>query len=195
MSTVFLIHGIRAKDKGKASMKSLLMSLNRRGITKARIVSYGYVLIPITNKHAVKQTIKAIEELPEGTRLTLVGYSNGGWTAVQVAEMGYRVDHLVLISPALYAYHEIPRHVKTVDVFHCNEDMVLTLAKWYRWLNRLLPWRWFNRHEWGEAGRVGLLQDDDRITNHEITGTGHFFYEHPDVVDVIAKRIKQVEEE
>lgn len=175
-------------------MLPLLQSLKEKGI-KAKIVSYGYVLIPITNKHAVKQTKKAIDKLPKDTRLTLVGYSNGGWTAVQIAEMGYHVDHLVLISPALYAYHEIPKHVKTVDVFHCNEDMVLTLAKWYRVVNRLLPWRWFNKHEWGEAGRVGLLQDDDRITNHEITGTSHFFYEHPDVVDTIAKRIKQVEEE
>ena len=188
---IYLIHGIRAKDKGISSMRGLESRINLRG-WKTRLVSYGYVLIPITNKRAVEKTIEAIKQ--DGEPIILVGYSNGGHTAVQVAELGYNVDRLILISPALHAYHEIPRHVKKIDVFYSDEDMILTLAKWYRWVNRLLPWRWFNRHDWGEAGRIGLQQDDPRITNHDMGSTGHFFYNYDEVMDMIVDIITKENE-
>lgn len=186
---IFLIHGIRAKDLGISSMKELRTSLLHRGYL-SRLISYGYVLLPISNRRAVEETVRVLDAYAnDEVEVILIGYSNGAWTAVQAAEIGCRIDRLFLISPALHKGHAFPEQIKTIDVFYSETDNIVRIAKWRRRISNWLPWRWGNTHEWGEMGRTGYIGDDPRVINHDMGDVSHTFYKHEDVVDKIAKTI------
>lgn len=196
---VFLIHGIRTKDKGAASMKKLGSYL-KDAFCRVQLVSYGYVLIPINNKRAVKALIKQLKQNTNPNRKNVViGYSNGAWAAVQVAEMGYRIDHLVLISPALHKSHAIPEHVSRVDVYYSSGDRVVEAGKAWSTFANILPWNWkiFGApHEWGTMGRYGYTGNDPRIHNHKMgEDVGHFWYKDNLLVKSIASQINHRYEE
>lgn len=197
---IFLIHGIRAKDIFHTNMDVIKDMLGLKKI-KSKIIYYGYVLLPTSNRKAVKETTKVLRDYKqrhenEGTSdidNIVVGYSNGAWTAVQVAENGCDIDRLVLISPALHQSHAFPEKIKSIDVFYCEEDYVLWLAKLRRLFRYLLPWLWDEPIGWGEMGRVGYVGDDPRVTNHRMPDeTKHKFYKDKNViekiVDVITRR-------
>jgi pimeloyl-ACP methyl ester carboxylesterase len=159
-------------------------------------VGYGYVLIPITNKIAVNSLINTLEPLQEQPDpITVVGYSNGCWTTIQAAEMGYRIDHMVMISPALHSQHAFPTSVKRIDVYYSSNDKAVLAGKWYRLLNRLLPWRWTQPHGWGAMGRTGYQGNDTRVHNHDMGDVGHVWYETERVAEMIANDIDKLYEE
>lgn len=194
---VNLIHGIRTKDGGKKTFKKLSELLSEMlENSDVCLVSYGYILVPITNKRAVKAVIEALESIQnQPFPITVVAHSNGCWAAVQAAELGYRIDHLVLISPALHRQHAFPEQVKRIDVYHAPNDHIVTMGKWYRRTVNLLPWRWFQPHNWGEMGKTGYIGKDPRVNNHNMGDVSHFFYNVEGTATRIAKDIDKLYEE
>lgn len=187
-----LIHGIRKKAFSTAHMKGLRSILLNNNI-RATSVNYGYILVPITNKKALNATLETLApHLNKEYTISLVGYSNGGWTALQVAEMGYPIDRLILISPALHSAHAFPEHVRRVDVFYCPDDVVGTYAKRWRMLTSILPWRWKEPHAYGKMMATGYKGSDPRVHNHMLPpGTGHKFYESVEALDMIMEVIEE----
>lgn len=196
---VKLVHGIRTKDGGKKTFKQLSHYLQvLLAESEVSLVDYGYILIPITNRIAVKSLIEALKPLQdEPNPITVVAHSNGCWAAVQAAEMGYRIDHLVLISPALHKSHAFPENIKRVDVYYAPNDHIVTLGKWYRRAVNLLPWNWksSSRHDWGEMGKTGYKGKDARVFNQDMGDVSHFFYEIEGTALRIAKDIDDLYEE
>lgn len=189
---ILLVHGINATDKGRRSMRPLQQKLVAEGCD-ARIVYYGLVLLPTTNITAVRKlqtTIKPFNE--EGRPVIVCGYSNGGWAAVQAAETGLKIDHLVLVSPTLHKRHAIPEGVKSAHVFYSRGDYVLHFARFRRWLRKKIPCI-SKPHGWGEMGRVGYEGNDRRVTNHTMDrSVRHWWYKDTASVTKVASVIKQL---
>jgi pimeloyl-ACP methyl ester carboxylesterase len=184
MKPVILVHGIRSLNKGLRTMSPLRDVLAARG-RAAEIVSYGYVLIPLTNAPAMAAVMRAVKK-----PAVVVGYSNGAWAAVQAAEMGEPIEHLVLVSPALNRSHAFPEGVKKVDVFYNPDDVPVRLARWWRNITRVLPWRWDNAHGWGDMGRTGYVGKDPRVTNHRLPrNVGHAWFQSPDAIAQVADAV------
>ena len=185
---VLLVHGIRFKDK--TVFDKLLEELKRLGVD-AELVDYGYVLLPITNKKAVRTLQDAVKPY-WNRRLMVLGYSNGAWTAVQGAETGLNIRQLFLVNAALNVRHEIPGQVEKADVYFSSGDVATRFARFRRQVSRILPWRWNRPHGWGSMGTVGYKGDDARVTNHEMPrDVRHTFYEDGDQVKRIAEHIAQ----
>lgn len=194
---VKLVHGIRTKDGGKKTFKKLSHYLQvLLEDSCVDLVNYGYILIPVTNKIAVKSITEALEPLQDQPHpITVVAHSNGCWAAVQTAEIGYRIDHLVLINPALHKAHAFPEHIKRVDVYYAPNDHIVAISKWYRRIVNLLPWNWgVGKHDWGEMGKTGYIGNDARVFNHNMGTVSHFFYEIEGTALRIAKDIDKLYE-
>lgn len=187
---VFFVHGIRARANGERSFEALKSMVESR-FDSISMVSYGYVLLPTTNQRAINAVIDQIGPYQDTKdEIIVVAYSNGAWASVQAMELGYRIDHLILISPALNVNRAFPREIKTISVFHSPGDYITTLGKVWRLATRILPWRWQNPHGFGEMGREGALQQDPRITNMEMeSDIGHFFYKDKPTIAMIAQYI------
>lgn len=194
LPNLFLIHGIRSKDKGAASMGILAKALKKH-FPFINQVSYGYVLIPITNKKAVKALIKALTLHYNSEKdVVVVAYSNGCWAALQAAELGYKIDHLVLISPALHKHHAIPEQVKRIDVYYSEGDDIVQVSKLYSSFANLLPWNWKcfggKPHDWGAMGKTGYIGEDSRVHNWQMNdNVSHFWYKYEHVVDAISSQL------
>lgn len=184
MRTVKLVHGIRALNKGVATMRGLRDVLRARG-RNAEIVAYGYVLIPVSNAKAVSAVMADV--LPGDT---VVAYSNGAWAAVQAAELGKQIKHLILVSPALHKGHAFPEHIERVDVLYDPDDVPTLMARWWRKFTGIFPWRWDNPHGWGAMGRTGYTGDDPRVHNQRLpVGTGHTWFNSADAIVRVANTV------
>lgn len=193
---ILLVHGIRTKDLNK-SMGKIKSALAKEGVDSIA-VNYGWVLLPITNKRAATATAKALEPYAHVDKeVTVVGYSNGAWAAVQAAEMGSHIDNLILISPALHVQHEFPRQIKKVVVYHSETDFAVVLGKYRRLISNILPWRWKifggSSHGWGAMGKYGYTGNDPRVTNIDMgPEASHFFNKHPHIISNIVEEILQI---
>lgn len=189
---ILLVHGIGTFDKGQKSMLPLQQKLAGDGYD-ARIVSYGFVFLPTTNRTAVLALQNAIKPFNDAGRPVIVcGYSNGGWAAVQAAETGSKIDHLVLVSPALHKRHAFPEIVTSARVFYSRGDYVLTFARFRRWLRKKIPYI-STPHGWGEMGRVGYEGTDVRVTNYKLArSVRHWWYKSATSVNKVADVIKQL---
>ena len=182
-----LVHGIRKKFSNP--LKPLQEELLSAGQDVAKI-DYGYILIPITNKFAVTALCHTLDKIPPSTKIIVIGYSNGAWAAIQAAELGYRIDHLIMISPALHVKHAIPETVGNVLVFYSKGDVATLVGRYYRRIINMLPWRWRTPHQFGADGRYGLQLNDARVKNIQMPDyVRHTFYKHPLIVKTIAKTI------
>ena len=181
-----LVHGIRSLNKGKKTMSGLRDVLRARGHRTVQIVAYGYVLVPLTNSRAINAVMESVEPGD-----VVVGYSNGAWAAVQAAEMGLRIRHLVLVSPALHKSHAFPENVDRIDVLYDPDDTPTRIAKWWRKLTGIFPWRWRNPHGWGEMGRTGYVGNDSRVFNTRLPkGTGHGWFADADAIVRVANAVE-----
>lgn len=188
---VKLIHGILAREGGRASMGALKKALSRMGI-ESEIVHYGFIFIPVTNAWAVRAVLKALEDDPQPT---IVAYSNAGWASVQAAELGANIQHLIVVSPALHTGHEFPGNIETIDVFYSPDDDVVLGGRLWRWITSILPWRWANPHGWGTMGRSGYLGEDPRVRNHRLpSGVGHFWFTDAQAVEQVAQCVSYYED-
>ena len=193
---VRMVHGIRTMDGGKKTFKKLKLLLsNLLDNSEIDLVDYGYVLIPISNNKAANAVIKSLEDIPSKCPTTIVAYSNGCWASVQAAERGFHVDHLILINPALNKKHEFPGDILRVDVYYSPTDNVTRLGKWYSKIVNILPWRWTEKHDWGEMGKTGYIGNDPRVHNHNMGDVSHFFYDHHEVSARISQDIDRLYEE
>lgn len=179
-----LVHGIR-EFKPETHMDALADQLASRNIAYNH-VTYGPVWIPITNEKAVNAVL---EEVDDGD--DIVAFSNGAWAAHQAVELGLKVRNLYLISPALNVKAAFPG-VERVIVYYSGSDTPTLLAKWYRKAtSKLLPWRWRKPHGWGAMGRYGHEGDAENIVSYDMgSAVGHQFYDHPNVLAMIANDIE-----
>ena len=72
---------------------------------------------------------------PEASKLTVAGFSFGGFVSANVAQR-VDIDHLLLLAPAVMKYpqHAAPvPHPERVFLLHGNEDDVVALADSYAW--------------------------------------------------------------
>ena len=177
-----LIHGIR-QYKAEAHMEPLADALADMGL-ESRHITYGPVLVPVTNARAVNAIM---DECNDGD--DLVGFSNGCWAIHQALELGLKPRNVFLISPALNKAAEFPG-VESVTVYHSKGDWPTWLSKWHRKATGLLPWRWRAPHGWGEMGRTGYTGESDNVTNYDMgSATGHEWYNHPNIVRMIANDV------
>lgn len=192
MTDVCFVHGIRTFSSDKY-FKPLSESL--QGAT-SHFMDYGYVLLPLTNKRAVRACVDVLAPLQDSSEeIIVVAYSNGAWAALQCAELGYRIDRLILISPALHINRAFPKEIKSIDVWYCLEDYATYFGKFWRMTTDILPWRTDNPHGFGMMGMIGSVQEDERITNIRMPDyVGHGYYKHPDVVRSIRNNIQQYTE-
>ena len=195
---VLLVHGIRAKDKGTKSigkLKKILLNFSPTLFKSIKLASYGYVLIPITNKKAVTSIIDILKKYTsKSDYIIIVAYSNGCWASVQAAEMGYKIDHLILISPALHRQHEFPSHIKKIHVYYSSGDDIVEFGRAYRFFVNILPWNWKvfggKPHEWGAMGKYGYKGTDKRVINYNMGNeVGHFWYRDNLLIKSIALNI------
>lgn len=199
-NVTFLVPGIRNKDYGESTVGVLRDELLIWGV-KSVIVNYGYIFLPITNGRARKAVRSALIPF-QGDRYTItaVGYSNGCPSILEAMKGGLRVDHLVLISPALKRNYPIPDSVRSVTVFHSRGDKVITAGGIKSAVSEIMPYNWeclgFDDNPWGTAGRYGLLEQDSRVVNIELADqTAHAFYNHPAEVRRIAATISRLQQE
>ena len=187
VNEIRMVHGIRTWDGGLKSFSDLKNELSFKvDRSNIHVVDYGYILFPITNERATSAIINSISEVTEEDQLIIIGYSNGSWGAVQVAEMGYPVDHLVLINPALHCDYEFPEQIKRIDVYYSSDDFVVSIGKMLMNVFSLVFGRWWNVPKWGEMGKIGYKGNDSRIHNHDMGDVNHFFYDHKAVALSIA---------
>ncbi|MCP1675466.1 hypothetical protein J2T57_002616 [Natronocella acetinitrilica] len=184
---VVLIPGIRAWHRGERQLGGLRDALRWHGLD-AHIAGYS-ILLPLSNRTAINTVMAVVDAL--GGPVDLVGFSNGGVTAIQVAELGAPVRNLHLISVPLNGRHEIPGQVQKATVYHDRSDRAITAGRCYGAVTRLAPWRWRRPHLYWRAdmGRHGYQGDDPRVRNVELRGVGHAWYDHADKVSRIASRI------
>lgn len=186
---VFLLHGIKTGDGGVETFNELCTILQQSNIY-TQLIDYGKIFLPGDNQRAVSALIEAIDLYQEDTEveITVVGHSNGAWAAVQVAEAGYRIDNLVLISAALNRSHAFPECVRKVLVYYGESDWVLSLAHLKTSITKL-----FSNTEvsgWGDMGRVGYQGEDERVSNRLLPeNTKHRWFDHPNIVAMIGASI------
>lgn len=156
-------------------------------------MDYGKVFLPGDNKRAMTALIEAIDLYQDDPdiEITVVGHSNGAWAAVQVAEAGYRIDNLVLISAALNRSHAFPECVRRVLVYYGESDWVLSLAQLKSSITKM-----FGSSEvtgWGDMGRVGYQGHDSRVSNRILPeNTKHRWFDYPSIVAMIGASISHM---
>lgn len=195
MRTVWLVHGIRQVPWGRPHLSLLRQILEHvlGGPWSVEDIDYGYILIPVTNARAVNAVR---EKVRPGD--VVIAYSNGAWAAVQAMELGTRPGILLLLNPALHVGHQIPPGPKEVHVFYDEADFPTRLARCWRVVTGLLPWRWQKPHGWGAMGRYGYQGVDPRVQNHNLPGSpGHQAIREPVAMRYVAavarKAIRRVE--
>lgn len=191
---VLLVHGIRAQRQGRRTMGKLRSVLARCNIP-AQIASYGYILVPVTNNIAVNTIMLAIQKAAQAGpgSVDVVGYSNGGNTALACAELGAPIRHLHLISNPLPVTPQFPPHLESITVYYCPDDDVIDAGGVYAAATRVFPWRWFNPHLYWQAqlGKRGYSGPDTRVENVRYRGVGHHYFEHEEAVAKTAGKIKK----
>lgn len=189
MANVCFVHGIRTFSSDKY-FNTLSESL--QGAT-SHFMDYGYVLLPITNKRAVTACTEVLAPLQDSDEeIIVVAYSNGAWAVLQCVELGYRIDRLILISPALHINKAFPNQIKSIDVWYCLEDSATYFGRLWRVATNILPWRTDNPHGFGMMGMIGSVQEDERITNIRMPDyVGHSYHKYPEVVSDISSNINK----
>ena len=194
MTPTLLLHGIRSRHQGRRTMGGLRKKLRGLGIP-VEIVSYGYIAMPVTNNIAVNTAMEAITKASRNGpgRVDVVGYSNGGNTALTCAELGAPIRHLHLISNPLPRTPYFPPHLETITVYFCPDDEVIRTGRVYAAAQRIFPWRWFSPHLYWQAqlGRRGYDGVDPRVENVQYNGVGHYYFQHEEAVAKTAQRIKK----
>jgi hypothetical protein len=98
---------------------------------------------------------------------TLIGFSNGAALVARILATGAKPKRLVLIQPALSKRWTPPECVKYVAVFYNSGDLATVAGKWWRRITSFLPWRFQDRHNWGEMGHSGYTGLDARFIQYD----------------------------
>ena len=164
MRTVHLIHGFNERHKlQRPKLIVLGDELQGRGFD-VRVHDYGHWDLVATrnNSNLARLIFPSIEDGD-----TLIGFSNGAALIAHLLRLGAKPKRVVLIQPALGKRWKPPACVKHITVFHNEGDMATVAGKWWRRATSLLPWRWQEKHNWGEMGHTGYIGDDKRFVQYK----------------------------
>ena len=157
--TVHLIHGFNEHHgPGKPKIRILESFLSRR---QHRVLTHDYgdwdLVATRNNKNLARLILPHIEKGD-----SVIAFSNGAAITAHLCMLGAELDRIVLIQPALSKKWIAPLGVKEITVFWNEGDNATVGGKWYRRVTGLLPWRWQERHKWGEMGHTGFTGNDER---------------------------------
>jgi hypothetical protein len=161
-------HGFNVDDGGARTLGPLESQLRARG---AEVVEFdrgheGLLAAANEDDEAAEKLAAYFMQHPTAReKNVLVGHSHGCNIIHQAfelhPELANYVGHALLVNPALRRKALFPSEVNVV-CYHSDDDKIVSSAKWLR----VLPWRWFVPHPWGEAGRYGL--EDTHATRRNI---------------------------
>lgn len=169
MRTIHLIHGFNEHHKLQRPKITVLKKLIESKGLPVMIHDYGtWDLVATRNNDNLARLI--YPHVKDGD--TLVGFSNGAALIAHLERLGVRAKRIVLIQPAL-AKTWTPNHfTRNITVFWNTGDRATIAGKWWRRLTGFLPWRWQDRHNWGEMGNTGYTGTDDRYIQYRTDATG-----------------------
>ena len=104
---------------------------------------------------------------------TLVGFSNGAAVIAHLQQMRVQCPRITLIQPALAKKWTPNAYCDNVQVYWNNSDKATVAGKWWRRATGFLPWRWQERHKWGEMGSTGYVGHDARFHQYDTENTLH----------------------
>lgn len=164
-------HGFNVRDGGTRTLGPLERKLRARG---AKVVELdrnweGLLGAAFGDEDAADRNVEAVyaeHNLSVLNKVVLLGHSHGCNIVHQTfsSERFSPIDpdmvhHCILLNPALRREAEFP---VPVTCYHSRNDKVVTTSTYLR----VLPWRWFWPHPWGEAGRYGLTGEN--ITRNNV---------------------------
>jgi hypothetical protein len=164
MRTVHLIHGFNEGHKlQRPKIARLKPLLEARGL-RVKVHDYGkWDLVATRNNENIARLI--YPHVNDGD--TLIGFSNGAAVIAHLEDFGVRAKRVILIQPAL-SKRWVPNHyAKHVVVFWNKGDDVTVAGKWWRRVTGMLPWRWQDKHNWGEMGDTGYTGQDTRFIQYQ----------------------------
>lgn len=160
---VHLIHGFNERHKvGEPRISVLKEAIEARGF-ECRVHDYGHWdLIATRNNSNLARVI--LPSIKEGD--TLIGFSNGAAIIAHLCRLGAPIDKIIFIQPALSKKWAPPKRVKCWTVFYNKGDLATVAGKHWRRVTGVLPWRWQQRHHWGEMGNTGYKGKDTRVIQY-----------------------------
>jgi len=168
MRTIHLIHGFNETHPiQKPSIACLKPMLCHRGF-KVMIHDYGKLnLVETTANNNLARLI--YPHVADGD--TLIGFSNGAAIVAHLQSMGARTPKIILIQPALSNTWRPNSSCMSVSVLWNPHDLATLAGKWYRRFTGLMPWRWQDKHHWGEMGHTGYVGGDMRYLQYQTDAT------------------------
>lgn len=164
MRTVHLIHGFNERHKVQQPRLCVLIDDIKKRKLNYMVHDYGHWDLVATRNNANIARLIYPHVKPGDT---LVGFSNGAAIIAHLLRLGVEVDKLVLIQPALSKKWTPPVSVSQVTVFYNEGDLATIAGKWWRRATGFLPWRWQDRHNWGEMGHTGYTGKDERFFQYK----------------------------
>jgi len=163
MQTVHLIHGFNEEHAVQRPNITVLKPLLRSRGYRVRVHDYGeWDLLATRNNYNLARLI--FPYITDGD--TLIGFSNGAALVAHLQAMGVCTPNIVLIQPALANTWRPNTMTKKVTVFWNPGDIATVAGKWWRRVTGILPWRWQEKHKWGEMGHTGYVGNDPRYTQY-----------------------------
>ena len=165
---VYSHHGFNVPDKGKDTTDRLNQYLTLWGynVIERDRGREGLVQARWGDDEVVDETLAQLRHQDISLKYTvLIGHSHGGnlchqtcWAAQE--EFGVAPGMVILINPALRVDSYFPFNTKVV-CYYSPHDYVVTASL----ALRALPWNWFTKHPWGQAGRLGLDNEFSNVQN------------------------------
>jgi hypothetical protein len=167
MRTVHLIHGFNETHPLQKPTIAVLAPLIRYRGCNVHVHDYGeWDLVATRNNENIARVI--YPSIRDGD--TLVGFSNGAALIAHLQKMGVACPNIVLIQPALSNKWVPNSYCQKVTVFWNPGDKATVAGKWWRRITGIMPWRWKEKHHWGEMGHTGYVGKDKRFTQYDTTG-------------------------
>lgn len=174
-----LAHGFNVRDGGGATTDQLRAPLEALGASVEEFDrSHENILRAALGLDSAARALahgarsRAVPGRTERTGRTrvLVGHSHGCNVIRRAFELdpdlaGTTCSHVVLINPALRVDAKFPEGVQ-VACYYSPHDYVVAASL----ALRLLPWRWFWKHPWGEAGRKGMRNGAVNFNQEQLLG-------------------------
>lgn len=161
---VHLIHGFNERHKiQRPKIICLKPKIEKLGLP-VMVHDYGHWdLVATRNNDNLARLI--FPHVKDGD--TLVGFSNGAAVIAHLERLGVKAKRVVLIQPALAKTWTPNEYTRNITVFWNTGDNITVIGKWWTRLTGFLPWRWQDRHNWGEMGDTGYTGIDERYVQYQ----------------------------
>jgi hypothetical protein len=152
-----LLHGFNVRDRGHSTLDMMIPHLEGAHIVELDRDWEELIEAAIELKSEAGRLSDAAQKIQAkwpGHRIILLGHSHGCNIIREGLEISAwlreKVSASIFFNPAIRVDADL-QDVPTC-VFYSPSDTTVTKSK----LLRLLPWRWFMPHPWGEGGRRGV---------------------------------------